>query len=69
MKEKYYKLDDLPLMLRVDDLMVLLDIGRNTAYELLRCGQLRSVRIGKQLRVPKQAVIDYLALAPNKDQR
>lgn len=67
MKEKYYKLDDLPLMLRVDDLMVLLDIGRNTAYELLRCGQLRSVRIGKQLRVPKQAVIDYLALAPNKD--
>ncbi len=67
MKDKFYNLDDLPLMLRVDDLMILLDVGRNTAYELLRCGQLRSVRIGKQLRVPKQAVIDYLSLAPNKD--
>ena len=67
MKDKFYKLDDLPLMLRVEDLMVLLDVGRNTAYELLRCGQLRSVRIGKQLRVPKQAVIEYLSLAPNED--
>ena len=67
MKDKFYNLDDLPLMLRVDDLMILLDVGRNTAYELLRCGQLRSVRIGKQLRVPKQAVIDDLSLAPNKD--
>ncbi len=67
MKDKFYNLDDLPLMLRVDDLMVLMDVGRNTAYELLRCGRIRSVRIGKQLRVPKQAVIDYLSLAPNKD--
>lgn len=67
MKDKFYNLDDLPLMLRVDDLMVLMDVGRNTAYELLRCGRIRSVRIGKQLRVPKQAVIDYLSLAPGKD--
>ena len=67
MKDKFYELDDLPLMLRVEDLMVLLDVGRNTAYELLRCGKLRSVRIGKQLRVPKQAVIDYLFLDPGKN--
>ncbi len=67
MKDKFYNLDDLPLMLRVDDLMVLMDVGRNTTYELLRCGRIRSVRMGKQLRVPKQAVIDYLSLAPGKD--
>lgn len=67
MKDKFYNLDDLPLMLRVDDLMVLMDVGRNTAYELLRYGRIWSVRIGKQLRVPKQAVIDYLSLAPGKD--
>ena len=67
MKDKFYNLDDLPLILRVDNLMVLMDVGRNMAYELLRCGRIRSVRIGKQLRVPKQAVIDYLSLAPNKD--
>ena len=45
MKDKFYNLDDLPLMLRVDDLMVLMDVGRNMAYELLRCGRIRSVRI------------------------
>ena len=41
--------------------MPILDIGRNTAYELIRCGKIRSIRIGKQLRIPKQALIDYLS--------
>ena len=44
-----------------EDLMPILDIGRNTAYELVRCGTIRSIRIGKQLRIPKQALIDYLS--------
>jgi len=41
--------------------MPILGIGRNTAYELIRCGKIRSIRIGKQLRIPKQALIDYLS--------
>ncbi len=53
--------DDLPLTLRVEELMPILGIGRNTAYELVRCGQIRSIRIGKQLRIPKQALIEYLS--------
>ena len=52
--------DDLPLTLRVEELMPILGIGRNTAYELIRCGKIHSVRIGKQLRIPKQAVLDFL---------
>lgn len=36
-------------------------IGRNTAYELIRCGKIHSIRINKQLRIPKQSVIDYLS--------
>lgn len=60
MNTKYRSYDELPLTLRVEDLMSILDIGRNTAYELVRCGKIRSIRIGKQLRIPKQAVIDYL---------
>lgn len=40
--------------------MPILNIGRNTAYELIRCGQIHSIRVGRQLRIPKQAVIDYL---------
>lgn len=52
--------DDLPLTLRVEDLIPVLGIGRNTAYELVRSGQIRSIRIGRQLRVPKDAVLDFL---------
>lgn len=52
--------DELPLTLRVEDLMPILGIGRNTAYELVRSGQIRSIRIGRQLRVPKDALQAFL---------
>ena len=54
-------IDSLPLTLRVEELMPILGIGRNTAYELVRSGQLRSIRVGRQIRVPKNALIDFLA--------
>ena len=57
----YHSIEDLPLVLRVEDLMPILCIGRNTAYELIRCGQIRSIRVGRQLRIPKQAIIEYLS--------
>ena len=60
MATKFRSLDELPLVLRVEDLMPVLDIGRNAAYELVRSGQIRSVRIGRKLRIPKQAVEDFL---------
>ena len=41
--------------------MPILGIGRNTAYELVRSGQIRSIRIGRQLRIPKEAVQEYLS--------
>ena len=58
--QKYCSMEDIPLILKVTDIMVLLGIGRNTAYELLRCGAIRSIRVGKQLRIPKEAVVEYL---------
>ena len=63
MENKYRSFDELPLTLRVEDLMPILGIGRNTAYELVRAKQIRSVRIGRQLRIPKDALIDYLSKA------
>ena len=60
MASKYRSYDELPLTLRVEDLMPILDIGRNTAYALVRSKQIFSVKIGRQLRIPKQALIDYL---------
>ena len=61
MENKYRSFDDLPLTLRVENLMPILGIGRNTAYELIRCGKIKSLRIGRQLRIPKQALIEYLS--------
>ena len=60
MENKYRSLDDLPLVLRVEDLMPILGIGRNTAYELVRSGQIRSIKIGRQIRVPRDAVAEFL---------
>ena len=44
MENKYRDLNGLPMTLRVEDLMPILGIGRNTAYELIRSRQIRSVR-------------------------
>ena len=61
MENKVYRsYDELPLALKVEDLMPLLGIGRNTAYELVRCGQIRSIRVSRQLRIPKDAVIAFI---------
>ena len=40
MENKYRSFNDLPLTLCVEDLMPILGIGRNTAYELVRSGQI-----------------------------
>ena len=61
MENKYRSLDDLPLALRVEDLMPILGIGRNTAYELVRSGQIRSIRVGRKIRVSKDAVAAFLS--------
>lgn len=52
---------ELPLVLRVEDLTQILSIGRNTAYELVRSGKIKSIRIGKSYRITKEALTEYLA--------
>ena len=48
------------MTLRVEELMPILGIGRNTAYELIRSGQIRSIRIGQQIRIPRDALLEFL---------
>ena len=60
MENKYRSLDDLPVTLRVEELMPILGIGRNTAYALVRSGRLRCIRVGRQVRIPKNALIEFL---------
>lgn len=45
----------------VTELQEILSIGRNTAYQLLRSGTIPSIRVGKEYRIPKDAVIHYLS--------
>ena len=35
-------------------------VGRNTAYDLIRCGKIRSVRIGHKIRIPKDSLLEFL---------
>ena len=60
MSSNYHSFDELPLTLRVEELMPILGIGRNTAYELVRSGKLRSIRVGRQIRIPKAEVLRFL---------
>ena len=53
-------IEDLPMVLRVEDLMPILGVGRSNAYALVRSGQVRSVRIGRQFRIPREAVQEFL---------
>jgi len=53
-------------VISVLELAKMLKIGRNTAYELIRSGSIPSVRIGRQIRVSKQAVIMYLIRVPRE---
>lgn len=48
-------------LLTVPELAVELRIGRNTAYTMVKNGLIRSVRIGKAIRVPRKALEDFLA--------
>lgn len=60
MANKYCSFDDLPLTLKVEDLMPILGIGRNAAYDLVRSGQIKSIRVGRNIRIPKSELLSFL---------
>ena len=38
----------------------MLKIGRNTAYQLLHSGQIKFIKIGRQMRISKQSIIQFI---------
>ena len=56
-------IDDVPLVISVPELAQILRISRNTAYEIVRSGQIPSVRTGVQIRITKNALKKYLDVA------
>ena len=59
MEYNYVSYDDIPLIMTVEDLMPILLIGRSTAYKLVRSGKLKTFRVEKQIRISREAFIDY----------
>ncbi len=49
-----------PDVVSVDDLMHMLNIGKNKAYELIKDNTIQSVRIGRKIIIPKFSVIEFL---------
>ena len=60
MEYNYISYDDIPLIMTVEDLMPILLIGRNTAYDLVRSGEIKSIRVGRQIRISRDALIAFL---------
>jgi excisionase family DNA binding protein len=49
-----------PMLLRTTEVGTLLGLGRSTIFELLAAGELPTVRIGRAVRVPRQALEDWI---------
>ena len=50
-----------PDVVTIDQLMIMLNIGKNKAYELIKNKTIQTVRIGKKYIIPKIAVIQFLS--------
>ncbi len=49
-----------PDVVTVSELMKMLHVGRNMAYDLLKNGEVKSFRIGRRYIIPKKYVISYI---------
>jgi excisionase family DNA binding protein len=53
----------LPEVLTVSEAAAILRVGRNQLYQAVGRGELRAIRIGRSIRIPKHALLDLLAAA------
>ena len=52
------RFDDLPEMVTVEEMGAFLRISRNSAYDLVKSGTLKSVKFGRVIRIPKAALLE-----------
>lgn len=60
MKTKVMSFDELPVVIGVSEIMAVLGISRNTAYELLHSESFPAFTIGKQYRVQRQKFVEWI---------
>lgn len=54
-------LDRPRVLYRIEEAAELLSVSKSRVYELIRSGQLRTVKVGKSHRVPARSLDDYVA--------
>ena len=52
--------EDQRTVFHVKDLEYLLGVSHNTAYQLVRSGQIRSIKVGRTYKIPKSALEEFL---------
>lgn len=58
--KNYTSIDEYPSFLTVQDLRDILRVGRDNVYNLVNSGQFKTIKVGRQIRVPKDAFVNWL---------
>lgn len=52
--------DDLPDILTVDEAAAFLRLGRSSVYDAIRTGEIKAVRIGRRILIPRSALKPFV---------
>ena len=52
-------------LITIEDLCEMLFIGKNAAYHLLNTGEIKAFRIGRNWKIPRLSVINYIRSKSN----
>ena len=58
--------NDNQILITVDELCESLMIGKNAAYKLLKEGRIKSFRIGRAWKIPRESLDDFIKLQTNR---
>ena len=59
-------LKEYPYVLTTKDLQSILGISGKTVFRLLHSGQIKSIKVGRNFRIPKIYLLQYLGLVPDE---
>ena len=59
-------LKEYPDVLTTKDIQSILGISGKTVFRLLHSGQIKSIKVGRNFRIPKIYLLQYLGLVPDE---
>ena len=58
--------NDTQVLITVDELCELLMVGKNAAYKLLNSGTIKSFRIGRAWKIPRESLNEFIKQQTNQ---